>query len=70
MKLRWYQTYDENGVDSEMSLQFKEEGEWANWEDVEFVRIREPDEDENLEEVCRKYGGDCHMCSQSCNEDS
>ena len=69
MNFRWYQTYDENGVDSEITLQV-----WNHvcreWEDVPSVREREKDEEIDLEEVCRKYGGDCHMCSQSCNEDS
>ncbi len=45
MELRWYQTYDEYGIDSEMTLQFKREGDWANWQDVPYVREREEDED-------------------------
>ena len=44
MELRWYQTYDKNGVDSEMSLQFRHEY-GTEWENVEFVREREDNED-------------------------
>ncbi len=45
MELRWYQTYDKNGVDSYEYLQV-----WNHvareWEDVPFVRERGPDEDD------------------------
>ena len=44
MELRWYQTYDEQGVNSEIILQYTEYGE-ADWKDVVLVREREPIED-------------------------
>ena len=44
MELRWYQTYDKNGVDSEVFLQFREY-RCHEWEYVDFVREREEDED-------------------------
>ena len=44
MELRWYQTYDENGVDSEVFLQFRHDHD-EEWEYVDFVRVREPNED-------------------------
>lgn len=44
MELRWYQTYDQYGLNSEATLQV-----WNHvareWEDVPFVREREEDED-------------------------
>ena len=40
MELRWYQTYDKCGVNSEETLQFRENDD--EWEDVTFVREREP----------------------------
>ena len=44
-RLRYFQTYDKNGLDSEVSLQY-----WDNdieeWLDVGFVRVSEKDEDE------------------------
>ena len=45
MELRWHQTYDENGVDSKVYLQFKESPE-DEWEYVDFVREKEDDEDD------------------------
>jgi len=43
MRLRFLQTYDDCGVDSERTLQY-----WNNnhgyWEDIEFVRCHEDDE--------------------------
>jgi len=48
MKLRWYQTYDKHGVNSEITLQYRE-SEDDEWEDVIFFRERESnylDEDE------------------------
>jgi hypothetical protein len=44
MELRFYQTYDEYGVDSEKTLQFRE-CENDEWEDVEFFRERDPNAD-------------------------
>jgi len=43
MNLRWYQTYDENGLDSEMVLQHYNT-ELEMWEDVPFVREKEKEE--------------------------
>lgn len=45
MKLRWYQTYDENGVYTENTLQYKDQSTYG-WEDVPFVREREVNEDD------------------------
>jgi hypothetical protein len=42
MKLRWYQTYDRDGRESEPTLQFRENA-LDEWEDVDFVRERDPD---------------------------
>ena len=44
MELRWHQTYDENGLDSEVYLQFRESHE-DEWDYIPFVRERETDED-------------------------
>ena len=44
MELRWYQTYDEYGVDSEVFLQFRHDSQ-DEWGYVDFVREREDDED-------------------------
>lgn len=44
MELRWYQTYDKNGLDSEKVLEYREEGR-DYWQPVEFVREREEDEE-------------------------
>ena len=44
MNLRWYQTYDENGVDSEKVLQ-QYNVEFDLWEDIPFVREREEPEE-------------------------
>lgn len=38
LKLRYYQTYDKNGVDSEIELQYEEDGEWKP---VPTIRERE-----------------------------
>jgi len=38
MKLRWFTTYDENGVDSPTELQYWD-GE--QWQDVHHVRVKE-----------------------------
>ena len=45
MELRWYQTYDRCGVNSEKTLQYRENG-GDGWEDVTFVREREPIEED------------------------
>jgi hypothetical protein len=37
MNLRWYQTYDKRGVDSEMTLQYFDIG-YGIWEDIPIVR--------------------------------
>jgi len=51
MMLRWYQTYDKYGMDSETSLQYRE-CEHEEWENVEFVRERE-DKNESDKVSCR-----------------
>jgi len=38
--LRFYQTYDKNGVDSEIELQYQTDDN-EDWETVPFVRVRE-----------------------------
>jgi len=40
MNLRWYQTYDENGVSSEEILQ-QYNARYEHWENVPFIRERE-----------------------------
>ena len=40
MNLRWYQTYDKNGIYSEMILQEYNMRD-GYWEDIPFVRERE-----------------------------
>lgn len=47
MKLRFLQTYDTNGVNSEPELQYWDEEEEI-WTDVGFIRINERDLDEVL----------------------
>jgi len=39
MELRWYETYDQDGVESGQILQFKENEE-DEWEDVPYERER------------------------------
>ena len=61
MELRFYQTYDKNGVDSENTLQFRlvdDDGDVVDgWQDVNCVRERFPEEgltaqyDEEDEEI-------------------
>ena len=48
MNLRWYQTYDKNGVNSDTELQYYD-AEFEYWQPVPFVRerkIQEQEEDE------------------------
>jgi len=45
MELRWYQTYDKNGVDSDIFLQYREDDS-EEWENVTFIRERKIDEEE------------------------
>ena len=48
MELRWYQTYDENGVYSEKTLQYCNRDGWYpnEWIDIPFVRERKLNEDD------------------------
>lgn len=46
MELRWYQTYDKFGRDSDISLQYRE-SENDEWEDIPFTRERESEEEPN-----------------------
>ena len=46
MNLRWYQTYDKNGINSEVELQYYD-AEYEYWSPVPFVREREKEEEEN-----------------------
>ena len=47
MKLRYLQTYDKNGVQSEPELQYwDKEGNW--WEPVPFVKVKETLEQEYM----------------------
>ena len=48
MELRWYTTYDKHGLDSETILQYRE-SEDDQWKDVDFVREREFEHDEQIE---------------------
>ncbi len=42
MELRWHQTYDKDGNELEIVLQFREDDWFVDiWEDVPFVRERE-----------------------------
>lgn len=45
-RLRFYQTYDKYGKDSEIELQYQEDDS-DEWEAVEFVRVKKKDEAEN-----------------------
>ena len=38
MGLRWFQTYDKNGLNSEITLQYWDK-DYEEWIDVPFVRI-------------------------------
>ena len=47
IELRFYQTYDKNGLDSQKTLQFRYVDDNLpkdEWEDVDFVRERFPEE--------------------------
>jgi len=46
MNLRWYQTYDKNGVNSEEVLQYFD-AEIMDWFDVPFIREREEEEEDD-----------------------
>ena len=48
MKLRFYQTYDKNGVNSEKTLQYYDE-DLEFWNDIEFVREPYPYDQEEEE---------------------
>jgi len=39
MNLRWYETYDENGLESGQVLQ-QYDAEYEYWEDIPYVRER------------------------------
>ena len=49
MNLRWYQTYDKNGVNSEIVLQICDDHS-GYWEDIPFVREREDCQEEDKDE--------------------
>ena len=42
MELRWHQIYDENGIYSNVELQYRECEEYP-WEAVPYVRERDPE---------------------------
>jgi len=46
MNLRWHQTYDKNGVYSEMVLQ-QYNAHYEYWEDIPYVREREEYQEES-----------------------
>ena len=49
MELRWYETYDENGVESGSTLQYRNEmpvWQTGEWEDVPYIRERKVNEEE------------------------
>ena len=48
MNLRWYQTYDKDGVSSEKILQ-QYNTRYEHWENIPFIREREPQEEESDE---------------------
>ena len=45
MNLRWYQTYDKDGVNSEEILQ-QYNARYEHWENIPFIREREPQEED------------------------
>lgn len=45
MNLRWYETYDKNGVESGQVLQ-QYNAEYGYWENIPYVREREVIEEE------------------------
>ena len=47
MRLRYFQTFDKNGVDSPVSLQYWDK-DVERWESVEFVRVRESEEEDEM----------------------
>ena len=47
MKLRFFQTYNKNGMDSAKTLQYLDEDD-NRWLDVDFVRVRESEEEKYL----------------------
>ncbi len=49
MKLRYFQTYNKDGLDSLVRLQYWDK-EYDCWSDVEYVRCREVDEEDYLNE--------------------
>ena len=48
MMLRWFQTYDEHGVNSEIELQYWNE-EYKQWANVPFLRVKYCDSFDRLE---------------------
>ena len=54
MRLRWFQTYDKNGVDSEKTLQYWDK-DVEKWKDVLFVRRKKAEEEESLNDETDYY---------------
>jgi len=54
VKLRYFQTYDSNGVDSEVQLQYWDE-DYQRWEPVNLVRVRESLEEEYMTDESAYY---------------
>lgn len=54
MKLRWFQVYDKNGVNSECVLQFWNVSSKC-WESIPFVRVSYKDEEESLKDKNAVY---------------
>ena len=50
MNLRWYQTYDKDGVNSEEILQ-QYNARYEHWENIPFIREREPQEEDEDEKT-------------------
>ena len=44
MQLRWFQTYNKNGLDSQKELQYWDE-DVDRWDAVDFVRVKESEEE-------------------------
>jgi len=55
MKLRYFQTYDQNGVDSEVELQYWDKDS-ERWEPIYLVRVRENLEEEYMTDPNAQYG--------------
>ncbi len=55
MRLRWFQTYNKDGLDSAAELQYWDK-DYERWEALDFVRVRESEEEYEMTNSPYFYG--------------